>query len=46
MSALECFIFAAIFTSGGYFIGHNIGVAEGLIKGRRAVREYYESKTR
>lgn len=46
MSALECFIFAMVFTSIGYFIGHNIGLDEGMIKGRRAVREYYESKTR
>lgn len=46
MSVLECFIFAMVFTSIGYYIGHNIGVDEGILKGRKAVRDYYESRSR
>ena len=46
MSALTVMLMAGFFTTVGYYIGHNIGLDEGILKGRKAVREYYESRSR
>ena len=42
MSALECFAFAMVFVTAGYWIGYWIGMDAGYVKGRKAVRKYYE----